>query len=210
MKSITSSDWEKVKKNPTESFKRFFIREKEFLEKNISENSLILDIGCGAGDIDKFLSDKVRKIVSIDNDKDALDKFKLNTKNNPNIEILFMDAENLRFGEETFDIIIMMGTTFCNLGNTKNKILSEIKRVLKVNGFFIFSIYNEDALDKRLEIYKKYWKGFQQKNGTIFYKDIISEQFSKEEITDILEDAGFRINEITKGEIFYLIKASKT
>lgn len=207
MKSSTMREWEQVKKDSTESYKELFEKERKFLQKHIPKNSIVLDIGCGTGETIKILSPIAKKIIGIDNDKYAINKCRENIKNLDNVEIFLEDAEKMHFKNNSFDVVICMGTTFDNFGKTKTKILLEIKRVLKNEGIFILSVYNENALEERLKIYRKHWKGFINKGGgTILYKDIISEQFSKDEITKILKNNGFNILELIKGRIFYLIK----
>jgi len=208
MESKTINYWEQVEKNPTESYKEFFDAEKKFLKENVLKNSVVLDVGCGTGELMKLLSPIVKKITGIDNDENAIKRCKENLKGLDNVEIFLEDAEKMHFKDNSFDVIICMGTTFDNFGKTKTKILLEIKRLLKNNGIFIFSVYNENALEERLKIYNKYWKDFVNKReGVIVYKEVISEQFSKEQITSILKEADFKILDIVKGGIFYLIKA---
>mgnify|MGYP001570228853 FL=1 len=208
MKSETITDWENVHKNPTKSYKEFFEKEKEFLKNKILKDSVVLDIGCGTGELIKILSLLVKKIIGIDNDEEAIKRCNKNLKDINNAEIFLEDGEKMHFKDNTFDFVICMGTTFGNFSETKFIVLKEIKRVLNKNGSFIFSIYNELALNERLTIYKNYWKGFFEKdNGVVIYKNVISEQFSEEDIKKILGKANFEIEELVKGKIFYIIKA---
>lgn len=210
MKNPTIEQWEKVRENPTESYKKSFIFEKNFLIKDIPKNSILLDVGCGSGDCIKYLSQISKEIFGIDNDENAIKKCNNNLKSLKNVKIIFADADKIPFKNDFFDAILCMGTTFGNFSETKYKILSEIERVLKKKGIFIFSIYNENALKDRLIIYKKYWKEVIDKgNGKIIINGVLSEQFSEQEIREILDKAGFIIDKIEKPGIFYLIKCKK-
>jgi len=202
------NQWEKLKENPSETYKSFFIAEKKFLEDNIPESSIVLDIGCGSGEHLVFLSKTVKEVYGIDNDENAISRAKVNTTNLKNVKILLEDAEKMNFKNNYFDRVICMGTTFGNFGSTQSKVLLEIRRILKNKGLFLFSIYNENALDERLWMYKKYCKSVEVKdNGIVFIDKVISKQFFEEEIRKILGNNGFEIVEIVKRDIFYLIKA---
>jgi len=210
MKSKTIRFWENVEENPPKSYKEFFEEERKFLLKHIPQNCILLDVGCGDGRNLGFFSSICKKVFGIDNDKYSIKKSKEIACTLKNVEVTLEDAEKTHFNDKTFDIIAIIGT-FCNLGKTKQKVLLEMKRVLKDNGFLIITIYNENALKERLKIYNKYnFKKFVHKgNGTIIINNIISEQFSKEQIGEILNTAGFKIIDIFKGSIFYLIKSKK-
>lgn len=211
MKSITIQAWEKLERNPPESYKEFFTEERKFLEKNILKDSIVLDVGCGDGRMIKFFSKICKKVINIDNDKNAFEKCKENSKQLNNVEIFLEDAENMHFQDKELDVVCCIGT-FCNFGETKHKILLEMKRVLKENGILIITIYNENALEERLKIYEKYTPGefINKGNGTILYKNgVISEQFSEEQIRKILREASFDVEEVIKGGIFYLVKCRK-
>ena len=212
MESKTINTWNNVVKNASESYKEYFKEEEKFLRNNISKKDVVLDIGCGTGRTILTISSISKKVIGIDNDEDAVQRGKENIKDLKNTEIFLEDAEKTHFGDNAFDIIFI-GLTFVNFGETKFKILNEINRILKDNGKLIFSVYNENALEERLKIYKRDDKDLKiEKNGKVIFsfgQETISEQFSEEEITQILNESGFKISEIKKGGIFYLIKAQK-
>ena len=208
MKSKTINYWEQIEKHPTESYKEFFVEEKKFLQENVPKESIVLDLGFGTGKAIKILSPIAKKIIGIDNDKKAIEKCKNNVKSLKNVKVSLQDAEKTHFKDNSFDVVVCMGSTFDNFGETKTKILLEIKRVLKNKGLFILGVYNENALKARLKFYKMLSKEFilKGKGKVIFNKSIISEQFSEDEIRTILKKNKFKILNITKGKIFYLIK----
>ncbi len=124
-----------------------------------------------------------------------------------------MDATNLSFDDETFDFIICMGT-FANFADDKFVVLKEMKRVLKKSGKIIISVYSEDAFDERMKIYKVSGVKIKEiKDGTVVFDkslgDNISEQFSKEQLEDILSRAYLHIEDITKVNIAYICTLTK-
>ena len=214
MESRTVDVWEQTTKNPPKEYEEYFVKEKEFLKENLSESSVALDIGCGTGRTIKELAPFIKRFVGIDNDRTAIESSERNLKNIDNVEVFFEDAESMNFKDQTFNIIFI-GLTFCNFAESKENILSEIRRILKDDGYLIFSVFNEDSLGVRKKTYKEYKGGYtvldEEKGKVRFDADGgISEQFSREEIIDILHKAKFKIIEIKKDSLSYLIKARKS
>ncbi len=209
MESKTITPWDKLMNNPPQKFKNYIIEEEKFLKENIKEKDIVLEIGCGTGRTMQIISKLCREIIGIDNDKSAVNEGVKKIHGLKNAKIIFEDGEKMSFSNSYFDKIFI-GFTFSNFGNTKDKILFEIKRVLKNNGLLLFNVYNEFSLDDRLKNYERYDAGnfIVKENGLVeFNYDAISEQISEKQIRKILIDNNFEILEIKKLDIFYLIKA---
>jgi len=208
MESKTISAWDRLVENPSEGYKQDFIEEERFLKEKISKDDIVLDLGCGTGRTIKIIFPISKKVIGIDNDPDAISVGKENIKDLTNAEIHLEDAEKTQFNDDSFDVVFI-GGTFVNFGDTKTKILKEIKRILKDNGKLIFTVYNEDSTEERSEMYKKLGiEDFVIDNEkNIRFEFAISETFSKEKITKILENAGFEVESIKKGKVFYFIEA---
>ena len=95
----------------------------EFVKKNISllKNTTLLDIGCGNGFFTYYFA-KICQVTGLDFSKKILEI-------NPHNKLVYGDAENLPFPDQSFDI------TFCSsllhhLNNPK-KAMQEMKRVSK-------------------------------------------------------------------------------
>jgi ubiquinone/menaquinone biosynthesis C-methylase UbiE len=105
-------------------------------------------------------------------------------------------------------------TTFANFTDYKSKVLSEMKRVLRDDGYIIISVFSKDAFEERMKIYKKLNVPIKEIKGTtvIFDKEIgdnISEQFSKEQLRDIFNKVNLNVIDIRKKGIAYLCKLKK-
>jgi ubiquinone/menaquinone biosynthesis C-methylase UbiE len=103
---------------------------------NVKEKK-ILDLGCGPGIHSKKLSDQGAKVKGIDISKELIEIAKNEA---PKVEFKVGDINKLPYKDAEFDIV------FASLvmGHLKewDKALSEIKRVLRRDGFFVFSNYN--------------------------------------------------------------------
>ena len=102
---------------------------------NPKKRDIILDAGCGRGDVSLKIAKKAKKIYAIDIAKSGFEKIK---KNSPkNLIFKKMNIENLKFKEETFDKIVCIETLEHVLH--PEKAISEMKRVLKKQGIIVLS-----------------------------------------------------------------------
>ncbi len=102
------------------------------IENEIKNDYLVLDIGCGTGEQLAKLNNAIGLDISLNMAKIAYnktDKF-----------VVVGDAENLPFKSKSFDCIISF---FGALNHVQlNRVLKEIKRVLKHDGILIFTVAN--------------------------------------------------------------------
>lgn len=205
--------WEFVLKNLPESYHKWFEEEKKYLQKIVTPDSKVLEVGCGDGRSIFDILPVTRNVTGIDHDDKAIADAKDNFSNYPTIEILKVDATKLPFENEEFNFVVCM-TTFANFADNKFVILEEMKRVLKNSGKIIISVFSEDALEERMKVYKALRVKIKSiENGKVVFDeslgDNISEQFSKEQLEDIFSRANLKIDDITKVNIAYLCTLSK-
>jgi len=96
----------------------------------------ILDLGCGPGFYLNKLSKKGAKVKGIDFSKELI---KIAREENPKVEVIFGDiTKRLPYKNLEFDVVISPLV----LGHIKNWkfVLKEVRRVLKKNGIFVFSV----------------------------------------------------------------------
>lgn len=187
--------------------------ELSYLRKNIGPNSIILDIGFGRGDTIYKLKDMAKKIVGVEISEEGYNEAKDKLSEFENIELFLEDAQEMHFPDEIFDYIICLGNIFGNLGGSQGTVVREMKRVLKKRGKVFISVYSEDALDKRLEIYRKSNNldiANILEDGTVVSKrGIISEQYSKEKLNFIFKEVGMDIEISRLTPITYMCEATK-
>lgn len=120
--------------------KKLHWRVLEILKKiEVKPNDVVLDIGCGRGDITLNLAAKCRMIYGIDYAAAAItlanemnDKYPRKIKDK--VKFLKMNAKKLDFTDNTFDVIIAIDV-FEHLYDPELRTsLKEMKRVLKPNG----------------------------------------------------------------------------
>ena len=102
---------------------------------NHKKRDIILDVGCGRGDVSLKIAKKAEKVYAIDIAKSGFEKIK---KNSPkNLIFKKMNIENLGFKDETFDKLVCVETLEHVLH--PEKAIGEMKRVLKKQGIIVLS-----------------------------------------------------------------------
>lgn len=142
--------------NPSPELKNTFDKELEILKKNSDQNSIVLDVGCGAGRPADLLSRFVKKIVCVDNDKKMLSVAKEKCKEIDNVKILEDNALNLSFSDNSFDLVY---ATYNLIGSLKKSerqnLINEMKRVAKNNSKIINITWKDNK--ETTEFLKKYY-----------------------------------------------------
>jgi ubiquinone/menaquinone biosynthesis C-methylase UbiE len=187
--------------------------EKKFFEKYLNKNDCILDLGCGAGRTTFALNELgYSNIIGIDI-ADKLIEYANNYSKENNIKIDFRvgDATKLDFEDNTFDVVIFSYNGMQSIPGEENrkKVLKEVYRVLKPNGYYIFTAHDRhdsksSYLDFWHDIETKWENGINEKNveclGDLYTKDPSGEgafihfstideleKFVKEQPFDIIE-----------------------
>ncbi len=106
-----------------------------FVRRNVDLKDLsTLVIGSSSEDIaNSFASESGQKVEIIVEDYNSLMNSKLLTQENPNVNVRLMDFEFTDFNDKSFDLVYTQGA----ISNPRrNKIVKEIKRILKTKGIF--------------------------------------------------------------------------
>lgn len=157
----------------------------------------ILEIGCGQGFNTYLLSkDKQNNVIGIDLSKEDIE---ISRQRYPNINFLIMNAEKLTFKNNSFDVVYAI--EILEHIDHLDKVLSEVKRVLKKGGKFIVSIPYHNSEKWLLKLRPTYFK-------EIHHVRI----FKKNELESLLKSKGFYMKrKIKKGflqhvELYFLFK----
>ena len=145
----------------------------------ISNNSLILEIGAGAGITSTFIADKFpnSKIIATDFDPAQVEKAKQKVVRS-NIEFRREDATQLSFPKGYFDVCFA-SLVFHHIENFPQAI-NEVYRALKSGGrFFIYEI--------PAKTWNPFWSWFPLGTPGVF---------SRDEFTNLLKKVGFKLTKI--------------
>jgi SAM-dependent methyltransferase len=165
---------------------------------DFDKNATVLEIGSGCGAISGLFCEKVKRVVGIELSKR---RSMINAERNKqfdNLEIMVGNFEDIELTEK-FDYVTLIGVleyadSYINSEKPYEEMLRRVKKFLKPGGKLIIAIENKFGL--------KYWAGaMEDHTGNLFdgledYKSVSSVRtFSKIEIKDLLNDAGYKEKE---------------
>ena len=125
----------------------------EFLKGNAGGKK-VLEVGCGDGYGADYLAAAGFEVTAFDYD-DAVIAAARAKYGRPNLKFLPMEAGALRFEDGSFDIVCSFQVIEHIPQAGIPRYLSEIKRVLRPQGFFYLSTLNLEHAVKSLKTYKK-------------------------------------------------------
>jgi ubiquinone/menaquinone biosynthesis C-methylase UbiE len=105
----------------------------------------VLEVACGAGMGLGYLAKFAKKIVGGDIEEESLKHAYQTYKGRENIEIKKLDAHNLPFEDNSFDVVILYEAIYYL--SQPEKFVDESKRVLREGGVLIICTVNKDWAD---------------------------------------------------------------
>ncbi len=134
---------------------------------NTNNNISVLDIGCGAGNSTKMISETRADVIGID-----FSEKMINVAKNvyPNITFKQSDAENIPLEDNSTDVVI--ANFVVHHFAEPSKVFKEINRVLKSNGKFAFAVWgaNEEqsSLGAFFQAFAKHHELTELPHGPLF------------------------------------------
>jgi ubiquinone/menaquinone biosynthesis C-methylase UbiE len=131
--------------------------ERLFNHLDLENTSKVLEIGCGVGITAAYLHNNYKmSVIGTDVDSEQIMLAKQHSKESKQLKFMELDASTLPFANQEFDMVLSLFVLH-HIGRWDNT-LSEIGRVLKRNGYFIFYDLAYSRLTTRLlqSIMKKY------------------------------------------------------
>ncbi len=134
--------WNSIAKSFDETRKKPWAEILNFIY-SIPKNSIVLDIGCGNGRHLIYCAEHCSKVIGIDTSINLLKIAKEKIKNKKNADLFHADALSLPLKDNSIDHVLFIATLH-NIKGKENRIRSllEIKRVLKLNGTALISVWS--------------------------------------------------------------------
>jgi ubiquinone/menaquinone biosynthesis C-methylase UbiE len=158
------------------SFKRSAWQEKVLKNAPPKEKLTILDVGTGPGFFPLILSEKGHCVTGIDMAKSMLEKARENLKMAKlEATILEMDATEIDFPDESFDLIISRNVTW-TLDEPKKayrewlRLLKKSGRLLVFDSNWFFYYYDNEAKRKVDSLAKEYEERYKKPHDTFTYE----------------------------------------
>jgi 2-polyprenyl-6-hydroxyphenyl methylase/3-demethylubiquinone-9 3-methyltransferase len=125
--------------------------EMEYIVERVNPSDHILELGCGYGRVLKRLINHAELIVGIDTSSESLELAKKYLPETDACELYQMDATNLEFENEKFDVTFCIQNGISAFGVDQKKLISEAVRVTRKEGKVLFSSYSEKLWNERLK-----------------------------------------------------------
>lgn len=147
----------------------------------------VLEVGCGTGRLLPYFSEHANEVIGVDASPGMLNvaRTRIESKSISNIRVSEGDALNLSFPDNSFDLVYSI--LVLNLIPDFTSVFREVRRVMREDGCFIFSVPNLQSI---------YYPGGYVVNsrGKAFGKNDSghrhSHWFTQREVDSALEDAG--------------------
>jgi ubiquinone/menaquinone biosynthesis C-methylase UbiE len=148
--------------NAPNRVKQYLDEEIRFVSDRIDPGSTVLELGCGYGRVALELAQAAGRVVGIDTSTESLDLARRLAGSLSNCEFLEMDALDLKFPDNEFDLTVCIQNGICAFGVDRQELVRESLRVTRPGGAVLFSSYSERFWKHRLE-----WFEVQAKLGLI-------------------------------------------
>ena len=152
---------------------------------------VILEIASGTGAVTRALSSKFNsstKIIATDINED-MRRYASTTKTKGSIEWKLADAMDLPFEDETFDAVVCQFGVMFFIDKIKG--FSEVYRVLKKGGVFIFNVWGRLSENEFTYVVDESMKGIFRDNPPDFYSRIPFGYHNLKVINEDLVRSGF-------------------
>jgi ubiquinone/menaquinone biosynthesis C-methylase UbiE len=201
--------------------RQYLEAEINFALSKIKANDLVIELGCGYGRVLPQIAQKARQVIGIDTSRSSIELGKKMLKNFSNISLLQMNALELDFKNNYFDVVLCIQNGISAFHVNQVNLINESIRVTKPGGFILFSSYSGKFWKHRLK-----WFRLQSEagllgeidyektgNGVIVCKDgftattISMEQFK--ELTSRIDNINVNIIEVNESSIFCVISPKR-
>jgi len=142
--------------------KQYLEAEIQFVLDHINPFDRVLELGCGYGRVIQQLNINTKMVIGIDTSRASLDLAKAYLMDLSSVEFFQMNAINLGFQDQSFDIVIAIQNAISAFNVDQNNLIRESLRVTRDRGKVLFSSYSDKFWNNRLA-----WFEFQAQKGLL-------------------------------------------
>ena len=148
----------------------------------------VLDIGCNDGTFSKIILNKsgASQLIGIDVVKKTVDWANSHWKSTGKMKFMVADAHKLPFDSGSFDAVFALEVLEHVFDPTK--VLNEVKRVLKKNGYAVFLVPSDSLL---FRIIWFFWLNFYPRGNV--WRETHIQTYKENFLTKISRKVGFKI-----------------
>jgi ubiquinone/menaquinone biosynthesis C-methylase UbiE len=163
------------------------------LARSYSDNKDVLEIACGSGMGLGYLASVAKSVTGGDINEINLSFAEKQYAKNEKIKVLKIDAHNLPFPDDSFDVVVLFEALYYL--NNPDKFISESHRVLRKNGVLIIGTVNCE------------WKDFHISPFSVkYYSAKELNKLLQEKFNNITVLGAFQVEKGLKASVFSFIK----
>ncbi len=193
--------------------KQYLDAEVQYIISRLNNSYKVLELGCGYGRVIFQLAPFADTLVGIDISPENIAYAEELHKESFNCESFVMDATDLVFPDNEFDVVICNQNGICAFNVDQVKLVREALRVTRKGGLVIFSSYSDKIWPHRLEWFKAQSAAGllgeldlkESRNGIIVCKDgFRAGSMNRQRFADLCNQLGvdYKIAEIDESCIF--------
>lgn len=149
-KKLSGSDLEGCYSLAPARIRRYLEAEILHVIERLRPTDSVLELGCGYGRIAMRLAPVARRVVGIDTAAASLGLARRTSTRSTPCEFLEMDALDLRFPDDSFDVVLCLQNGVCAFGVDQEALLREALRVTRCGGVVMLSSYTDAIWPERL------------------------------------------------------------
>jgi len=144
----------------------------------MKKGNKVLDLGCGTGDQVFYYGKRGTEATGIDLNPEMIKVAEKRKKreNLPNLSFLIADASKLPFQDNSFDFASISLVFHEIEKDSRNKIISEMKRVVKKDGFLIFTDFRVPLRFNMVSFFVRTIEYFAGKSHYQYFKDYFEQK----------------------------------
>jgi len=150
-KKLAAERLERCYEIATPAVIRYLQEEIAYVVDKISEQDLVLELGCGYGRAMKPLCGKAGFVVGVDTAPQNIEYGRKFLQECRNTRLLQMNASQPAFPDGLFDTVICIQNGICAFHEDKETLMREAVRVTRNGGRVLFSSYSYNFWEERLE-----------------------------------------------------------
>jgi ubiquinone/menaquinone biosynthesis C-methylase UbiE len=169
----------------------------DFIHEHISKGSKIVDIGCAQGNYSISLAEQGYEVIGIDIRPNFLKyaRLKLEDIGKNNMHFCVGDAKNLSYSGDAFDCVLLL--EIIEHISEPEKVLLEARRVLKEDGFLVFSTVNKNRVKSKSMSFNDFRQKKDKGNITTITDTARGDEhlfeLTEKECIDLLNSCGFNV-----------------
>ncbi|MFW9931245.1 MAG: class I SAM-dependent methyltransferase [Candidatus Thorarchaeota archaeon] len=134
--------------------RQYLAAEIDHVLKHISEDDIVLELGCGYGRVLSQIASRCSFLIGIDTSYESLKMAQSYLSEYSTIELSLMNAIDLCFPDSSFDAVICIQNGISAFKVDSYDLVREAYRVARPDGICIFSTYASKFWDSRLEWFR--------------------------------------------------------